>query len=106
MAWIRDTSASPQLLTAAAAAATAAGFAQEAIFLGGSAQARTGITRGVAEALFPLPYRPVIEAEAAEHCVDPLLLAAIVRQESRFQPRARSRAGARGLSQLLPRTAQ
>lgn len=106
VAWIRDTNASAQLLAAVAAAATAAGFAREAIFLGGSARARVGITRGVAKALFPLPYRPVIEAEAVEHCVDPLLLAAIVRQESRFQPRARSRAGARGLSQVLPRTAQ
>ena len=106
VAWIRDTNASPQLLAAVAGAATAAGFAQEAIFLGGSARARAGITRGIATALFPLPYRSVIEAEAREHCVDPLLLAAIVRQESRFQPRARSRAGARGLSQLMPRTAQ
>jgi soluble lytic murein transglycosylase len=106
MAWIRDSSASPQLLTAAAAAATAAGFAQEAIFLGAAARARAGITAGVAGALFPLPYRPAIETEAAEHCVDPMLLAAIVRQESRFQLRAASRAGARGLSQLLPRTAR
>jgi soluble lytic murein transglycosylase len=106
LAWIRDLSASPQLLAAAAAAATAAGFAQEAIFLGVAARVRAGITVGAAGALFPLPYRPVIEAEAAEHCVDPMLLAAIVRQESRFQLRAASRAGARGLSQLLPRTAR
>ena len=106
VAWIRDTSASPQLLTAAAAAATRAGFAQEAIFLGLAARSRGPITRGVAEALFPLPFRPVITAEAAEQCVDPMLLAAIVRQESRFQPKARSRVGARGLSQLLPVTAR
>jgi len=106
VAWIRDTSASPQLLAAAAAAAAEAGYAQEAIFLGAAARARAGITSEVADALFPLPYRAVIDAEAAEHCVDPLLLAAIVRQESRFEPRARSRAGARGLSQLLPRTAR
>jgi soluble lytic murein transglycosylase len=106
LAWIRDTAASPQLLVAAAAAATAAGFAQEAIFLGSMASRRSAITSGIGEALFPLPYRAAIEGEAAEHCVDPLLLAAIVRQESRFQPRARSRAGARGLSQVLPRTAR
>ena len=106
VAWIGDTSASPQLLVAAAAAAAADGFAQPAILLGVAAQARIGITRGVAAALFPLPYRPVIEAEAVEHCVDPLLLAAIVRQESRFQTQAGSRAGARGLSQLLPATAR
>ena len=106
LGWSRDTTASPQLLTAAATAATRAGFAQEAIFLGFAARARAGMTRGVAEALFPLPYRAVLVAEAEEQCVDPMLLAAIVRQESRFQPRARSRAGARGLSQLLPRTAR
>ena len=106
LAWIRDTSASPQLLAAAAAAAAAAGFAQEAIFLGGAARARAGITDAIGDALFPLPYRRVIEAEAAEFCVDPMLLAAIVRQESRFQPRAASRAGARGLSQVLPLTAR
>jgi len=106
VAWIRDTSASPQLLAAAAAAATEAGFAQEAIFLGLAARARAPITRGTAEALFPLPYRSVITAEADEQCVDPMLMAAIVRQESRFQLRAHSRAGARGLSQVLPITAR
>jgi len=106
VAWIRDTSASVQLLDAAAAAATEAGFAQEAIFLGNAARARAPLTRGTAKALFPLPYRAEITAEADEHCVDPMLLAAIVRQESRFQPRARSRAGARGLSQVLPVTAR
>jgi soluble lytic murein transglycosylase len=51
-----------------------------------------------------MPYRGVIVAEAAEECVDPLLLAAVIRQESRFQVHARSRAGARGLIQVLPRT--
>lgn len=106
VAWIRDTSASAPLLLAAAAAATQAGFAQEAIFLGMAAQARAPISRGIAEALFPLPYRAPITAEAEEHCVDPMFLAAIVRQESRFQLRAHSRAGARGLSQVLPRTAR
>jgi len=106
LGWSKDSSASPQLLAAAAAAATRAGFAQEAIFLGVSAGARAPLTRGIAEALFPLPYRAVVEAEAQEQCVDPMLLAAIVRQESRFQLRARSRAGARGLSQLLPVTAR
>ena len=106
LAWIRDSSASAQLLDAAAAAATEAGFAQEAIFLGSAALARAPLTHGTALALFPLPYRAQITAEAEEHCVDPMLLAAIVRQESRFQLRARSRAGARGLSQVLPVTAR
>jgi soluble lytic murein transglycosylase len=46
-----------------------------------------------------------VEAEAREFGVDPLLLAAIVRQESTFDLEALSRAGARGLAQLMPGTA-
>jgi soluble lytic murein transglycosylase len=52
----------------------------------------------------PFPYRAVIEGEAAEQCLDPLLLAAIIRQESRFTARVTSRAGARGMSQVMPET--
>ena len=50
-------------------------------------------------------WRPVIETAAAEHGVDPALMAAIAWAESRFQPDARSRVGARGLMQLMPKTA-
>jgi soluble lytic murein transglycosylase len=106
LGWIGDTGASPQVLTAAAVAAAKVGLAQEAILVGGAALAKAGMTRAVAEALYPLPYRAAIRAEAEEQCLDPMLLAALVRQESRFQPAARSRAGARGLSQLLPQTAR
>jgi soluble lytic murein transglycosylase len=104
LGWIGDSTASVQLLVAAAGAAGAAGFAREAIRLGEAAQARAGVSVGVARSLLPYPYRGVIEAEAAERCLDPLLLAAIIRQESRFTPRAVSRAGARGISQVMPAT--
>jgi len=59
----------------------------------------------VLRVIFPWPNRRAVEAEAAEFGVDPLLLVAIVRQESVFDAQALSPAGARGLAQLLPGTA-
>ena len=102
--WLRDPRTPVPTLLAAAGAAADAGYAREAIQLSEAARKRVGLSRPVALGLYPLPYRSVIEAEAVEQCVDPLLMAAIVRQESRFEPEALSRAGARGLSQVLPRT--
>ena len=104
--WIGDTVSSVQLLAAVAGAASAAGFAREAIRLGEAIQKRAGITVAAARGVQPLPYRAVIEGEAAEQCLDPLLLAAIIRQESRFTAHVTSRAGARGMSQVMPATGQ
>ncbi len=59
----------------------------------------------VLRAIFPWPNRSAVEAEAKEFGIDRLLLVAIVRQESTFDPQALSPAGARGLAQLLPGTA-
>lgn len=52
------------------------------------------------------PYDSLLAREAAGLGWDWRLLAAQVAQESRFDPRARSWAGARGLLQLMPRTAR
>ncbi len=104
--WAGDSAASTQVLLAAAVAAAEAGYARESIALGEAARARVGLVPGVVRALFPFSFRDVIESEAAEHCVDPLLMAAIIRQESRFDPRALSRANARGLSQIWVPTGQ
>ncbi len=102
--WMRAAGTPVSVLLAAARAAADAGHAKEAIQLGDAVRRRIGLSRSVAFVLYPIPYRPVIEGEAAEQCVDPFLMAAIVRQESRFDPHAVSRSGARGLSQVLPRT--
>jgi soluble lytic murein transglycosylase-like protein len=102
--WLGVPGVPVQVLLEAARGAAAARLGPEAMLLAQAAQRRAGLTADVARALFPFPYRRVIEAEGVEQCVDPLLLAAVIRQESRFQVRARSRAGARGLIQVLPRT--
>jgi soluble lytic murein transglycosylase len=55
---------------------------------------------------YPLEYEHVLRVHAANHALDPALLAAIVYVESRFDPNAQSAAGAIGLMQLLPETAE
>jgi soluble lytic murein transglycosylase len=53
---------------------------------------------------YPRPYAEVVQAAAAEFGVDPLLIWAIMREESRYDPQALSWAGARGLMQIMPAT--
>ncbi|MBI3988117.1 MAG: transglycosylase SLT domain-containing protein [candidate division NC10 bacterium] len=56
--------------------------------------------------LFPLGYFELVKEQAAATALDPYLLLAIIREESTFEKGAVSRAGARGLMQLLPATAR
>jgi soluble lytic murein transglycosylase len=53
---------------------------------------------------FPLPYRETLEKRSREQRLDPFLIAALIRQESEFDPAAVSRANARGLMQVMPAT--
>jgi soluble lytic murein transglycosylase-like protein len=41
--------------------------------------------------------------ETKKHNIDPLFMLSLIRHESRYNPRARSRAGALGLTQVIPR---
>lgn len=54
----------------------------------------------------PPEWAALVEAVAAEHRLDPALVAAVIRVESAWQPRAVSPKGARGLMQLMPATAR
>jgi soluble lytic murein transglycosylase len=55
---------------------------------------------------YPLPYAGLLVAESKARALDPLLLAALIRQESLFEPVAESYAGARGLGQVMPATGE
>ncbi len=52
------------------------------------------------------PYDEIIRNEAKALKMDWLMLAALIKQESRFDPKAKSWAGALGLTQVLPSTAK
>ena len=55
--------------------------------------------------VYPRPFWEEIQASADAHDVDPFLLLSLMRQESRFDPGARSPVGAIGLFQIMPYTA-
>lgn len=62
------------------------------------------IPREHAELLYPAPFADELLRYAPERGVDPRLVLAIMRQESRFQPDAKSYAAARGLMQFISTT--
>jgi soluble lytic murein transglycosylase len=54
---------------------------------------------------YPLRYSQFVRVHAREHGLSPALLAAVIYQESKFNPDAKSSSGAIGLMQLTPSTA-
>ena len=55
---------------------------------------------------YPLRYETIVRAHARNYDLDAALVAAVIYQESKFRPNARSASGAIGLMQLLPSTAR
>lgn len=53
---------------------------------------------------YPYPHQEHILKSSNEYHVDPQLVLAIIRTESRFYSRAHSRVGAKGLMQIMPET--
>ncbi len=65
-----------------------------------------GLSSVIAERIrYPRAYWSMVEAECGGNALDPYLVLALMRQESLFNPEARSGSDARGLMQLLPSTA-
>jgi len=56
------------------------------------------------QALYPFPFEQAIARWSRERDLNPLLVTALIRQESRFEPRIRSAVGAVGLMQVMPET--
>ena len=55
---------------------------------------------------YPLGYAQEVETEARRNGLDPAFVAAVIREESSYDPKIVSPVGARGLMQLMPDTAR
>jgi soluble lytic murein transglycosylase len=55
---------------------------------------------------YPLKYEQIVRGHARNYRLDPALVAAVIYQESKFRPNAKSSSGAIGLMQLQPETAK
>lgn len=56
--------------------------------------------------LYPFPYEEIIEQWSKQRQLNPMLVTALIRQESRFEPKIESSAGALGLMQVMPETGE
>jgi soluble lytic murein transglycosylase len=56
------------------------------------------------QALYPFPFMDQIESWSQQRQLNPMLVTALIRQESRFEPDIKSSVGAVGLMQVMPET--
>ena len=88
-----------------AEALNARGFTSSGIALGWDIFRREGMwNKRLLRIIYPFPFQNIIVAEARDRGVDPFFAAGLIRQESMFNPRARSGVGAMGLMQVMPAT--
>lgn len=102
--WIRDRAeSSVDAMVETARVVDSAGRHDIAVRLAIRAQGRgAGSDRVLVRLLYPMPFANLLASEANRQGLDPMLVASIIRQESAFDPKARSGADARGLMQVLP----
>lgn len=65
--------------------------------------ARSGID--INDILYPIAYWSTVKEVSGKYRIDPFIILSVMREESRFDPDARSVAGALGLMQIMPQTA-
>jgi soluble lytic murein transglycosylase len=80
------------------------GYSQRALRLGLALRGSGPPDRRLLRILHAFPYRTLITEEARDRGFDPFVAAALIRQESMFEARITSPAGARGLMQIMPAT--
>jgi soluble lytic murein transglycosylase len=98
----RDALADPTRLVATATALAGSDQASRSIALGKRAIDDIGGTPANYRLYFPVLERETLISSSRENGLDPVLVAALIRQESNFNPLATSPVGARGLMQLMP----
>jgi soluble lytic murein transglycosylase len=91
----------PEELRTAAKLADSWGWHNQAILTLGKTDSLDDL-----ELRFPTPYEAEVLAAADDRALDAAFVYAVMRQESAFNARARSAAGALGLMQLMPATAK
>lgn len=98
----RDALSNPTRMVATAHALAGSDQASRSIALGRRAIDEIGRSPENYRLYFPVLERETLIASSKENGLDPVLVAALIRQESNFNPMATSPAGARGLMQLMP----
>jgi soluble lytic murein transglycosylase len=98
----RDAGESPEQMLATAEAFSGTEQATRAITLGWRLINEVGRNPRTYRIVYPVLERERIIEESRTYNLDPVLVASLIRQESNFNPRATSPAGARGLMQIMP----